>query len=89
MKSYKDLERIIKGTANHRRIQLLDKINETPELSVEDLAGKFDIDYRTVSSHLKRLEISGLVMKRSEGHRTRHKVTNRGAKMLKFLKKLD
>lgn len=89
MKSFHDLERICKGFASHRRLQLLNEIGRNPELSVESLAGNLNIDYRTVSSHLKRLEIAGLIMKRHEGHHVCHKVTSRGNKILKFLRTLE
>ncbi len=88
-KSYYQLERIIKGAANHRRIEILELLKMRPELSVADVTEILDGNFKTISEHLRRLAIAGLVIKRSDGLNVRHKVTNRGLTILKFLRILE
>ena len=83
------LERIVKGFANHRRIQMLDLLEHEPELSVEDIAERVKIGYENTSDHLRKMAIAGLVMKRYEKNTVRHKLTDRGKTILVFCKKLE
>jgi DNA-binding transcriptional ArsR family regulator len=79
------VERVIKGVANHRRIQILELLGRSPELSVEEISEATKIGYPTASSHIAKLTIAGLVIKRNEGQAVRHKLSDRGAATLKFL----
>lgn len=88
-KSYRQLERIIKGFANHRRIQILELLEKEPELSVIEVAEKLGINLKTASEHIRRMAIAGLILKRSEGLNVRHKLTRRGETILKFLRILE
>ncbi len=74
-KTYYDLERIVKGVANHRRIEILEILGKKPEMSVAEVADKLKLNFKTASEHIRRLAISGLLMKRSDGHNIRHKLT--------------
>ena len=86
---YRKLERLVKGYANHRRIQIMDLLHSEPELSVEEVADKLSVNFKTISEHIRRLATSGLVLKRSEGNCVRHKLTSRAQSMLKFLRILE
>ena len=88
-KNYRQLEKIVKGFANHRRIQILELLKKEPELSVSEIAGKLKINFKTASEHIRRLTIAGLVLKRSDGISIRHKLTERGERVLKFLRILE
>ncbi len=68
---------------------MLDLIDLTPELSVQEISKKFDINFKTASSHLRRLIIAGLIMKRSQGKDIRHKISERGKNVLTFLRTLE
>lgn len=85
----RQLEQIVRGFSNHRRIQMLDLINSTPELSVDEIAKKLSINYKTASAHLRRLIMAGLIMKRSNGKDIRHKISDRGIFVLTFLRTLE
>ena len=85
----RQLEQIVRGFSNHRRIQMLDLIDLTPELSVQEISKKFNINFKTASSHLRRLIIAGLIMKRSQGKDIRHKISERGKNVLTFLRTLE
>jgi DNA-binding transcriptional ArsR family regulator len=89
MNSSRQTEKIIKGFANHRRIDMLKLIKSRPELSLNDVSGELRMNLKTVSEHLRRLTIAGLIYKRSRGHNVLHKISPLGDEILKFLKKLD
>lgn len=83
------LERTVKGFANHRRIQVLELLDKTPELSVQELSGELKINFKTASEHIRRLAIAGLVLKRNQGINVRHKLSPLGVTILKFLRTLE
>ena len=87
--NYRVLERIVKGFANHRRIEILDLLQRVPELSVDDISERLRIGYENASDHVRKLAISGLVMKRNDGPSVRHKLTPRGESILMFCKRLS
>ena len=42
--NYLKLERIVKGFANHRRLQILDLLKKEPELTVDDISERLNIN---------------------------------------------
>jgi DNA-binding transcriptional ArsR family regulator len=89
MKTYRQLERIIKGFANHRRIEIISLLEKEPELSVSEIAEKINSNFKTISEHLRKLTISGIIIKGSDGLSIRHKLTDRGKSILKFCRILE
>lgn len=89
MQKPRQLERIVKGVANHRRIEIATLLSKRPELSVMEIAEVLKINFKTASEHIRRLALSGLVMKRNEGSAVRHALTSRGHSTLKFLRTLE
>ena len=87
--NYRGLERIVKGFANHRRIEILDLLRREPELSVDDISERLQVGYENASDHVRKLAIAGLVMKRNDGPSVRHKLTQRGESILMFCKRLQ
>jgi len=88
-RTFWQLERVIKGFANHRRLEIMELLRQKPELSVEDISEKLSIGYENASDHLRKLAIAGLVAKRSDGKSVRHKLTPRAAHILTFCKTLE
>ena len=88
-RSYRQLERIVKGFANHRRLEILDLLRRQPELSVDTIAERLTIGYENASDHLRKLAIAGLVLKRNRGNEVLHKLTARAESILVFCKKLQ
>lgn len=86
--NYRQLERLVRGFSNHRRIQILDLLKRQSELSVEEIAATLRINAKTASEHIRRLAIAGLVLKRNEGAAVRHKLTPHAHNVLKFLRTL-
>jgi len=76
------MERLVKGFSNHRRVEILYLLDKKPELSVFDVARELDVDFRTISEHIRRMAVAGLVIKRFEGKNVRHKLTERGKVIL-------
>ena len=89
VKTYRQLERLVKGFANHRRIQIMELLKKEPELSVDEVAIQLRINEKTASAHIQRLAIAGLVLKRNDGHSVRHKLTSVSELILKFLRTLE
>ena len=87
--TYKQLERLSKGFANHRRIEIMELLKKIPELSVEEIADSLSVNFKTISEHTRRLAIAGLILKRYEGHSVRHELSRRGLQILKFLRTLE
>lgn len=86
---FRKTERIVKGFANRRRLQMLDLLRRTPELSIEEISQQLAIGYENASDHVRKLEIAGLVLKRNDGRSVRHKLTERAEHILIFCKKLQ
>jgi DNA-binding transcriptional ArsR family regulator len=89
VKKPRQLERIAKGFANHRRIEIMQLLEKNPELSVIELADELKINYKTASEHIRRLAIAGIVMKRNDGYSVRHALTETGKAILRFLRTLE
>lgn len=89
MQKPRHLERIVKGFANHRRIQILTLLERMPELSVSEVSEELEINFKTASEHIRRLAIAGLVMKRNEGNNVRHALNATSKSILKFLRTLE
>ena len=89
MKKPRQLERIVKGFANHRRIGILLLLEKKPELSVFDIADELKINFKTASQHIYKLAIAGLVMKRNDANSVRHALTDRGKSILQFLRIIE
>lgn len=89
MLSPRQLERIVKGFSNHRRIQILELVDQKPELSLIEISTQLKVNNKTISEHIRRLTISGLVLKRNRGANVLHKLSLLGENILKFLRKLE
>ncbi|MDP4038372.1 MAG: winged helix-turn-helix domain-containing protein [bacterium] len=85
----RQLERITKGIANHRRIAIMELLSHSPELSVMEISDELKINFKTASEHIRRLALAGLVLKRNQGAMVRHKLTSQGLAILKFLRTLE
>lgn len=82
------MERVIKGFANYRRLQILELLKKHAELSVQDIADELSLGYENASDHIRKLAIAGLVLKRYEGNSVRHCLTDRARAVLSFCTEL-
>lgn len=88
-KTSRELERIIKGVANHRRIEILFLLSKEPELSVLEISNKLKSEFKNISAHISKMQISGLLIKRNRGSSVCHKLTKRGVMILKFVRIIE
>ena len=86
---YRKIEKVVKGFANHRRIQILQLLNKTPDLSVDDIAQNLNVNFTTISDHIRKLSDTGLVDKKYKGRFVIHTVTKLGKHILSFCKILE
>jgi DNA-binding transcriptional ArsR family regulator len=89
MLSPREIEKIAKGFANHRRYEMMELLSLEPDLSLQDIASKLKINIKTASEHLRRLMIAGLIIKRARSFNVLHKLSPQGIIILKFLRKLE
>lgn len=85
----RQLERVVKGFSNHRRIEILKLLAEKPELSVFEVSDELRTNFKTIAEHIRRLHIAGIVMKRNAGKAVRHALTDQGKVILMFLRTLE
>ena len=87
--NYRRLERVVKGFANHRRLEILYLLHKEPELSLENISERLNIGYENASDHLRKMAIAGLILKRNDAKSVRHKLTARAEHVLTFCKTLE
>jgi len=85
----RQLEKIVKGFANHRRIEIMNLLSKSPNLPLFEIADRVKINFKTASEHVRRLSIAGLVDKRYKGSKVYHKLSKIGNDILKFLRILE
>ncbi len=88
-KQPKELERILKGAANHRRIEVLRMLERHPERSLTEICDELKMNFKTGSEHIRKLTIAGLILKRREWATIRHALSPRGKAVLKFLSTME
>jgi DNA-binding transcriptional ArsR family regulator len=84
-----EVEQILKGVSNHRRLEILELLLDNPGLSILGISEKLKVDFRTISQHTQRLTRSGLVKKKNIGPAVCHTVTTRGKSILMFCRTLE
>ncbi len=83
---YKKIEKIVKGFANHRRLQILELLSRVPNLSVDDISQNLDVGFFTISDHIRKATDAGLIEKKYKGRFVLHSLTKRGRHILLFCK---
>lgn len=85
---YKKIEKMVKGFANHRRIQVLELLEKSPNLSVDDISQNLNVNFVTIADHVRKLSDAGLVEKNYRGRFVIQSITSRGKDILSFCKML-
>ena len=81
-------ERIMKGAANHRRIQILQLLAQQPSLTLYEVRDDIGIANQTACEHLHRLCRAGLIQKRALGRNVVHTLSQLGLQILALLTKI-
>lgn len=85
LKSPKKLERHFKGVANHRRIQILLLIAKHSGIIQEDIIEELESNQKTISEHIRRLYLAGLIDKSYAGRSVQHSLTPYGVVFVDFI----
>ena len=85
MKTAKQLERHLKGIANHRRIEILRQISKSEGITLEKIVEQLNCNFKTLSEHTRRLVQAGLVEKRYVGRNVTHFLSPYGRMIIKFI----
>jgi DNA-binding MarR family transcriptional regulator len=86
MKTAKQLERYFKGTANHRRLEILFLVDKNEGITLERIATALDCNIKTISEHTRRLLQAGLLNKKYQGRAVSHYLSPYGKMFVGFAK---
>ena len=89
VKTAKQMERHLKGIANHYRIQLLLLIAKQDKITLDDLVSSLKVNQKTLSEHSRRLVQAGLIHKHYRGRFVEHSLSPYGKIFAQFLKSLQ
>ncbi len=84
-KTPKQLERHLKGVANHWRIAILLTVANQDGVSLDQICQSVSGNIKTISEHTRRLVLAGLLEKKYHGSTVEHHLTPYGKTMYSFL----
>ncbi|MDO8601746.1 MAG: winged helix-turn-helix domain-containing protein [bacterium] len=85
-KTAKQMERHLKGVANHRRIEILFIIADREKITLEDVVKETGANEKTIGEHTRRLYLAGLINKKYRGTFVEHTLSPYGKIFVRFLK---
>ena len=85
-KTAKQMERHLKGMANHYRIEILLLVAAREAITLEDIVEAIGANEKTLGEHTRRLYQAGLVNKKYRGKFVEHSLSPYGKKFVNFLK---
>lgn len=85
-KTAKQMERHLKGIANHYRIEILLLIGRSDGITLEDIVETLAANQKTISEHTRRLYNAGLINKKYRGKFVEHTLSPYGRVFVNFLK---
>ena len=86
VKTPKQMERHLKGVANHYRIEILLLVDSRGAITLEDIVESLGANQKTIGEHTRRLYQSGLINKTYKGRFVEHSLSPYGRKFVQFLK---
>ena len=89
LKSTRQMERHLKGMANHYRIAILLIIAENKGLTLEGIVEKVKANEKTIGEHTRRLVVAGLIDKQYKGKFVEHSLSPYGKIFARFLKEFQ
>ena len=85
-KTAKQMERHLKGMANHHRIDILLLLAKQKGISLNSISSALDANEKTIGEHTRRLYVAGLVNKKYQGNVVEHSLSPYGRTFVRFLK---
>ncbi len=85
-KTAKQMERHLKGMANHYRIEILLLIAEQGNITLQFIVDALEANEKTLGEHTRRLYNAGLINKNYRGKFVEHNLSPYGKTFVKFLK---
>lgn len=85
VKSSRQLERHTKGISNHRRIEIVILLAKQKGITLDQISGSLDCNFKTVSGHTNKLAQAGLIEKKYIGKNVLHALSPLGKKFYQFL----
>lgn len=89
MKTTKQMERHLKGIANHYRIAILLLISTNKNITLEAIVEKLKANEKTIGEHTRRLVTAGLINKEYKGKFVEHTLSPYGKIFVDFLKQFQ
>jgi DNA-binding MarR family transcriptional regulator len=86
IKTAKQMERHLKGIANHHRIEILLLVAERNAITLKDIAETLGANEKTIGEHTRRLCQAGLINKKYRGKFVEHTPSPYGKTFIAFLK---
>jgi len=86
IKTAKQMERHLKGMANHYRIEILLLISAREAITLEEIAEALRGNEKTLGEHTRRLYQAGLINKKYRGKFVEHTLSPYGKIFVNFLK---
>ena len=86
MKTAKQMERHLKGMANHYRIEILLYISDNKGATLDNIVTALDANEKTLGEHTRRLLVAGLINKKYRGKFVEHTLSPYGKTFVSFLK---
>ncbi|PIP28646.1 MAG: hypothetical protein COX29_00070 [Candidatus Moranbacteria bacterium CG23_combo_of_CG06-09_8_20_14_all_35_22] len=85
-KTPKQMERHLKGVANHRRIEILFLIEKEDGITLDRICDALKGNPKTLSQHTQKLVQAGLINKYRRGRGVGHILSPYGKRFFKFIK---
>src|SRR3989344_7688841 len=84
-KTAKQMERHLKGVANHHRIEIILLVAKRGGITLEDIVETLKVNEKTIGEHTRRLHGSGLLNKKYRGRHVEHRLSPYGKLFVHFL----
>jgi len=85
-RAIKALERQFKELSNAKRIKILLLLESEPGMTLSSIAIRDNINIKTAAEHLRRLNVAGIILKKSNGRCVNHYLSNSGHKIVEMIK---
>lgn len=86
LKTAKQMERHLKGVANHYRIQILQTVADNEGVTLDGIIQEIGANQKTLGEHTRRLHQAGLINKKYSAKFVEHSLSPYGKVFVRFLR---